>query len=90
MRSNARQKTRKNRVQIWKSNAEWTMGLIDKFVATPSVHGIKWTDKMVAHYSKHLEDYILARPATCKKQAEDLRSRLNIALAKLGKLHDNQ
>ena len=65
----------------WVRQAEKIVKFMEKLKAMPSIHGMKWTRKMIEHYSKQFYAYLEVRPYSCKKQAIRFSERVNIVIA---------
>lgn len=50
----------------WRRQMALVQDFLDRLKATPTMHGKKWKDKMLAHYGRRLKDLKKARPKGCK------------------------
>lgn len=50
----------------WRRQMALVQDFLDRLKATPTMHGKKWKDKMLAHYGHRLKDLKKARPKGCK------------------------
>lgn len=59
-------KTKIDPCKEWRRQMAVCQDFLDRLKVTPTMHGQKWKDKMMAHYSHRLADLKKARPKGCK------------------------
>lgn len=65
----------------WQKQAAWVVKYLEKLPESPSAHGLVWTTKMVAHYTKQFDALMKQAPRSCKKQARAYKARIDTVRA---------
>ncbi len=80
MKHRAARKRLTTSAQDWLKQAEASVRVIERLKETSSIHGLSWTQKMVAHYTLKYQEFRMYTPGPCKNRARLLDERVNFVM----------
>lgn len=71
MKNRAKRKKLSPMHKAWLKQAASTIKFLEQLPDLPTIHGDKWTHKMIDHYYSKLANLHVNTPRGCKKRAEE-------------------